>query len=83
MSKERNKMNIKELMLDTLIQNKILRFGSFTTKSGRLSPYYFDFGQINNTQSLKNIAKIYATKIITLYGDKVDNILDHHIKEFL
>lgn len=41
-----------------------LRFGSFTLKSGRQSPYFFNLGLFNTGKLLSNLATAYAIAII-------------------
>ena len=38
----------------------VLRFGEFTTKSGRLSPYFFNSGLFNTGDSLARLGRYYA-----------------------
>lgn len=49
--------------LDYVIEHKILRFGEFTLKSGRQSPYFFNAGLFNTGQSLAFIGQCYAAAI--------------------
>jgi orotate phosphoribosyltransferase len=49
--------------LDFVIEHKILRFGEFTLKSGRQSPYFFNAGLFNTGQSLGFIGQCYAAAI--------------------
>ena len=42
------------------IEQDILKFGEFQTKAGRLSPYFFNLGLINDGQSLKKIGEFFA-----------------------
>ena len=46
-----------------VIERKILRFGEFTLKSGRLSPYFFNAGLFNTGQALAFIGRCYAAAI--------------------
>lgn len=41
-----------------------LRFGSFTLKSGRVSPYFFNSGQFNSGARLARLAQYYADAIV-------------------
>ena len=41
----------------------VLRFGEFTTKAGRLSPYFFNAGLFNDGASLGRLAGFYALAI--------------------
>lgn len=50
--------------LDLAIESQALRFGSFTLKSGRQSPYFFNLGLFNTGKLLSNLATAYAIAII-------------------
>jgi orotate phosphoribosyltransferase len=41
----------------------VLRFGEFTTKAGRLSPYFFNAGLFNDGNSLGRLAEFYAKAV--------------------
>ena len=58
---------MSDLRLDFIrfaVQQKVLCFGEFQTKAGRLSPYFFNAGLFNDGLSLKNLADFYAKTII-------------------
>lgn len=46
--------------IDFAISTGVLRFGNFTTKAGRLSPYFFNAGLFCNGDRLDNLARYYA-----------------------
>ena len=46
------------------IQKQVLRFGEFTTKAGRLSPYFFNAGLFNDGESLMRLGEFYAAAIL-------------------
>lgn len=50
--------------LDFAIANDVLRFGEFTLKSGRLSPYFFNFGLFQTGSSLAKLGDYYAQAIV-------------------
>ena len=47
------------------IEANALCFGSFTLKSGRNSPYFFNAGKFDNGQALALLGKCYAAKIVS------------------
>ena len=50
--------------LDFAIKNKVLKFGEFTLKSGRKSPYFFNFGLFQTGSSLAKLGDYYAQSIV-------------------
>src|SRR5436853_3737032 len=46
------------------LEQKVLRFGEFKTKAGRLSPYFFNAGLFNHGGALKRLAQFYAKAIL-------------------
>jgi orotate phosphoribosyltransferase len=42
----------------------VLSFGQFKTKSGRLSPYFFNAGLFNTGASLLRLSEFYAKAIL-------------------
>lgn len=42
----------------------VLRFGKFTLKSGRVSPYFFNAGLFNTGTSLARLGRFYASAIV-------------------
>ena len=50
--------------IELILARQVLRFGQFTLKSGRVSPYFFNAGLINDGLSLGKIGACYAQAII-------------------
>ena len=45
------------------IERGVLRFGEFTLKSGRTSPYFFNAGLFNSGSALAQLGKFYAAAV--------------------
>jgi orotate phosphoribosyltransferase len=50
--------------IDFAIRAGVLRFGEFTLKSGRSSPYFFNAGLFNTGEHLARLGRFYARAII-------------------
>jgi orotate phosphoribosyltransferase len=46
------------------LEQQVLRFGDFTLKSGRKSPYFFNAGLFNTGQTLAALGRFYARAIV-------------------
>ncbi len=55
-------------LLQQALRGGALRFGDFTLKSGRQSPYFFNAGAFNDGQALAVLAAAYVEKILALPG---------------
>lgn len=49
--------------LDAALQAEALRFGEFTLKSGRVSPYFFNAGRFDSGAALATLGRTYADAI--------------------
>ena len=49
--------------IDFVVRKGVLRFGQFTTKAGRVSPYFFNAGLFNDGDSLRELCGFYAKTI--------------------
>lgn len=56
--------NFRQDFIRFAVQQKVLCFGEFTTKAGRLSPYFFNAGLFNDGASLRSLAQFYAQAIL-------------------
>ena len=50
--------------IDFALETGVLRFGEFTLKSGRTSPYFFNAGLFNSGSSLARLGRFYAQAIV-------------------
>ena len=65
---EQNKQEFIEFMVDS----KVLKFGEFTLKSGRKSPFFMNAGAYVTGAQLKKLGEYYAKAIHENYGDDFD-----------
>ena len=50
--------------IEFAIRNQVLRFGEFTLKSGRVSPYFFNSGLFNSGASIARLGRYYAETVM-------------------
>ena len=62
----------KKRFIELAIRYDVLRFGEFTLKSGRVSPYFFNAGLFNSGFALAELGSCYAQTII-------DNAIDYDV----
>ncbi|MDO4434185.1 MAG: orotate phosphoribosyltransferase [Alysiella sp.] len=56
--------NFRQDFLNFALQQNVLKFGEFTTKAGRQSPYFFNAGLFNDGASTLQLARFYAQAIL-------------------
>ena len=55
--------SIAQQFIQLAIAKEALKFGSFTLKSGRISPYFFNAGLFDDGASVSQLGRLYATAI--------------------
>ena len=56
--------NFRHEFIQFTLAQKVLCFGEYKTKAGRLSPYFFNAGLFHDGQSLKRLSQFYAKAIL-------------------
>ncbi len=57
--------------LDLLVERQALKFGDFTLKSGRKSPYFVNTGCFHHGSDIAKLGRAYADAIRRTFGDSV------------
>jgi len=52
--------DFRQSFLDFSLKQGVLKFGSFMTKSGRNTPYFFNSGLFNSGEALRRLGEYYA-----------------------
>lgn len=55
----------KRAFIELMVDQGVLRFGEFTLKSGRRSPYFFNLGAISGGNALAALGEFYAQALVT------------------
>ncbi|HBI69571.1 MAG TPA: orotate phosphoribosyltransferase, partial [Massilia sp.] len=56
--------NLRQEFIAFSVETEVLRFGEFTTKAGRLSPYFFNAGLFHDGATLGRLARFYAQTLL-------------------
>jgi orotate phosphoribosyltransferase len=62
----------KQEFIDFMVQSDVLKFGDFTLKSGRKSPFFMNAGAYVTGEQLSRLGKFYAQAIHDNFGDDFD-----------
>ena len=62
----------KSEFIQFMVDSKVLKFGEFTLKSGRKSPFFMNAGAYVTGSQLKKLGEFYAKAIHDKYGDDFD-----------
>jgi orotate phosphoribosyltransferase len=65
----------QQQFIEFCLANGALRFGEFTLKSGRKSPYFYNAGMFQDGKALQQIGEAYARTIQTHFADQYDVLL--------
>ena len=62
----------KEEFIEFMVESNVLKFGDFTLKSGRKSPFFMNAGAYVTGSQLRRLGQYYAKAIHDYYGDDFD-----------
>lgn len=62
----------KQEFIEFMVESDVLKFGDFTLKSGRRSPFFMNAGAYVTGSQLKKLGEYYAKAIHDNYGDDFD-----------
>ena len=62
----------KQEFIEFMVESDVLKFGDFTLKSGRKSPFFMNAGAYVTGSQLKKLGEYYAKAIHDNYGDDFD-----------
>ena len=62
----------KQEFIEFMVDSDVLKFGEFTLKSGRKSPFFMNAGAYVTGSQLKRLGEYYAKAIHDRYGDDFD-----------
>lgn len=62
----------KEQFIEFMVESDVLKFGDFTLKSGRKSPFFMNAGAYVTGEQLMKLRQFYAKAIYSKYGTDFD-----------
>lgn len=54
----------QKAFIEFALEKEVLKFGEFTLKSGRISPYFFNAGLFNSGRDLARLGRFYAAALM-------------------
>lgn len=61
----------KKEFIEFMLDSDVLKFGDFTLKSGRKSPFFMNAGGYVTGAQLKKLGEYYAKAIVNTYGTEI------------
>ena len=65
----------KQEFIEFMVESQVLKFGEFTLKSGRKSPFFMNAGAYVTGSQLKRLGEYYAKAIHDKYHVLFDTVL--------
>lgn len=62
----------KQEFIEFMVESQVLKFGEFTLKSGRKSPFFMNAGAYVTGSQLRKLGRYYAQAIHSSFGDDFD-----------
>ncbi len=62
----------KQEFIEFMVESQVLKFGEFTLKSGRKSPFFMNVGNYVTGAQLKKLGEYYAKAVHNNFGDDFD-----------
>ena len=71
----------KKEFIEFMVESDVLKFGDFTLKSGRKSPFFMNAGAYVSGSQLMRLGEYYARAIHDAYGEDFDVLFGPHTRE--
>ena len=72
----------KQEFIEFMVESNVLKFGDFTLKSGRKSPFFMNAGAYVTGTQLKKLGEYYAKAIHDNFGAGFDVLFGRLTREF-
>ena len=70
----------KQEFIEFMVESNVLKFGDFTLKSGRKSPFFMNAGAYVTGTQLKKLGEYYAKAIHDNFGLDFDGLQGYSVK---